>query len=235
MKVKSNTQTPKFTFTPAKVHPERFQKHEDKFEFFENKSGQIFFRQKVLPGSAKKLQFNSAKKNPHGSGFVRSLGTSESTMKPQRIVTSSSLKHKSPFKSNTAAIRRSPLAPRNLNKLNSEPRILPSKFGAITEKKAVPIKQSLPRQGISEKKVIASSGIPKPVSGDHNARQSLYKKFGNTKKPVDGDKTKVDKPSANIDRSFPAPPFEPSIQRLTRESFRMIPRESMAWLSQLPR
>ena len=156
-------------------------------------------------------------------------------MKPQRIVTSSSLKHKSPFKSNTAAIRRSPLAPRNLNKLNSEPRILPPKFGAITEKKAVPIKQSLPRQGISEKKVIASSGIPKPVSGDHNARQSLYKKFGNNKKPVDGDKTKVDKPSANIGRSFPTTPFEPSIQRLTRESFRMIPRESMAWLSQLPR
>ena len=71
-----------------------------------------------------------------------------------------------------------------------------------------------------------SSGIPKPVLGDPNpatARQSLYKKFGN--RPEDGSE------------AGPAPPpkFEPSLTRLTRESFRLLPRESMAWLSQLPR
>ena len=72
-----------------------------------------------------------------------------------------------------------------------------------------------------------SSGIPKPVLGDPNpatARQSLYKKFGNNR-PEDGSE------------AGPAPPpkFEPSLTRLTRESFRLLPRESMAWLSQLPR
>ena len=81
-------------------------------------------------------------------------------------------------------------------------------------------------QGMTERKQASgtiSSGIPKPVLGDPNpatARQSLYKKFGNS--PED---------------AGPAPPpkFEPSLTRLTRESFRLLPRESMAWLSQLPR
>ena len=73
------------------------------------------------------------------------------------------------------------------------------------------------------KQASGASGIPKPVLGDPNpatARQSLYKKFGN--RPED---------------AGPAPPpkFEPSLTRLTRESFRLLPRESMAWLSQLPR
>ena len=79
-------------------------------------------------------------------------------------------------------------------------------------------------QGMTERKQASgASGIPKPVLGDPNpatARQSLYKKFGN--RPED---------------AGPAPPpkFEPSLTRLTRESFRLLPRESMAWLSQLPR
>ena len=76
------------------------------------------------------------------------------------------------------------------------------------------------------KQASGASGIPKPVLGDPNpatARQSLYKKFGN--RPEDG-------PDAG---HAPPPTFEPSLTRLTRESFRLLPRESMAWLSQLPR
>ena len=82
-------------------------------------------------------------------------------------------------------------------------------------------------QGMTERKQASgASGIPKPVLGDNNpatARQSLYKKFGN-------------RPDDRAE-AVPAPPpkFEPSLTRLTRESFRLLPRESMAWLSQLPR
>ena len=56
---------------------------------------------------------------------------------------------------------------------------------------------------------------------DNNARQSLYRKF-------EGDK-------AGGGSKTQAPTFEPSLTKLTRESFRLLPRESMAWLTQLPR
>ena len=56
---------------------------------------------------------------------------------------------------------------------------------------------------------------------DNHARQSLYRKF-------EGDK-------AGGGSKTQAPTFEPSLTKLTRESFRLLPRESMAWLTQLPR
>ena len=56
---------------------------------------------------------------------------------------------------------------------------------------------------------------------DNHARQSLYRKFEDDK-AGGGSKTR-------------APTFEPSLTKLTRESFRLLPRESMAWLTQLPR
>ena len=57
---------------------------------------------------------------------------------------------------------------------------------------------------------------------ENHARQSLYRKFEGDKFGGGGSKTR-------------APTFEPSLTKLTRESVRLLPRESMAWLTQLPR
>ena len=55
---------------------------------------------------------------------------------------------------------------------------------------------------------------------ENHARQSLYRKF---------------EEGQGGGSQLRAPTFEPSLTKLTRDSFRLLPRESMAWLTQLPR
>ena len=58
---------------------------------------------------------------------------------------------------------------------------------------------------------------------ENHARQSLYRKFEEGQGGGGGGS------------QMRAPTFEPSLTKLTRDSFRLLPRESMAWLTQLPR
>ena len=205
-----------FTFTPAKAN-HQYTQYEDKVEFFESMGGNIFFRKKVVPGSTSKILGSSKK-----TGFGRSLGNTTTNMKPQRIAT---VKKNIPFssKSPKPALnlqpRRTPLASKSTNKLNSKE--VNAKRFTETEKKMLPPKPTILVNGFSEMKI--KSGIPKPSSlttSEHHARQSLYKKFDN------------DSHGSHVPT---VPRFQPSLTKLTRESLRMLPRESMAWLTQLPR
>jgi len=201
-----NEATPKFT--PAKNVPESYKQYENQFEFFESKGGHVFFRRKYTAGSSQKPQIASASKHINSG---RSLGKSDSKMKPQKIkmIQKSTIGIASPSPSNMKVEKsRTPLAPHNPNTLRHP--VLNIKSVATENKKVA--KTTLPLHSFSEKK--PKPGIPKPIIGENQARQSLYKKF---------------------DQKTLPPKFEPSIVKLTRESMAMIPRESMAWLSQLPR
>ena len=139
------------SFTPAKAVPNYLKpQEEDAFEFFENKDGKVFFRRKVLPGSAKKLNFSSAKKPG------RSLGNSTCTMMPQRMIMSTKKTHgggafgKSPQlkkqqQQTAAGVGRTPLAQKNSNQMQPpSTRLLPPRFPgslAATEKKATGVRQ----------------------------------------------------------------------------------------------
>ena len=230
----------KISFTPAKVVPDSFRKREDRFEFFENKGGQVFFRRKIIPGSEKKKLLSSTKKP--GGGHERRLGNIASHMLPQRMPMSAKKRSsfgKSPVQRirphATSKIERKPLAPKNPNSTQIQTtRVFPPKFPvSATERKINIVKQPVTRQvniiqcklgsilsdqGLSEQKGRedrpALSGIPRPALAGSQARQSLYTKFGD---------------------KMPAPTFQPRITKLTRESVRLLPRESMAWLTQLPR
>merc|ERR1719342_808735 len=202
----ANEATPKFT--PAKCVPDSYKQYENQFEFFESKSGHVFFRRKYTAGSAQKPQIASASKHINSG---RNLGKSDSKMKPQKIkmIQKSTIGIASPSPSNMKVVKsRSPLAPHNPNTLRHP--VLNIKSVATENKKVA--KTTLPLHSFSEKK--PKPGIPRPIIGENQARQSLYKKF---------------------DQKTLPPKFEPSIVKLTRESMQMLPRESMAWLSQLPR
>ena len=213
-------------FTPAKNVPEKLKKHENKFEFFEGKSGQVFFRKRMVPGSGQKV-FNNTESSAKKSGFGRGMRgrSAASGLKPQRLGMMSVKKeplihpnhHQSPrIKSGAKPLPvRTPLAVKNPNT-----GLISRHQAAVTEKKIQTSHQPVPKYCLSEEKMKAPSGLPRPVMTMQNqARQSL--KFGNKQNDVK-------KPAA------PAL-IEPSIMRLTRESMRLIPRESLAWLSQLPR
>ena len=142
----------KISFTPAKVVPESFRNREDRFEFFENKGGQVFFRRKIVPGSEKKILTSSAKKT---GGHERKLGNVTTHMVPQRMPMSA--RKRSPFGKSPGRkdghqaalnIERQPLAPKNSN-INQIPqvRVLPPKFPvSLTERKPNISKQTVTRQ-----------------------------------------------------------------------------------------
>lgn len=143
----------KISFTPAKVVPESFRNREDRFEFFENKGGQVFFRRKIVPGSEKKI-LSSAKKT---GGHERRLGNVTTHMVPQRMPMSA--RKRSPFGKSPGpraghqaalVMERQPLALKNSN-INQIPkmRVLPPKFPvSLTERKPDISKQPVTRQVI---------------------------------------------------------------------------------------
>ena len=106
---------------------------------------------------------------------------------------------------------------------------------SVTEAKAAVTVPPVYRQSISERKVPGTSWAVKPSSShavppdkDVPARKSLYNKFGYKKRPPAGLKL----PAVGGDQNeF----LQPSLIKLTRESIRYLPRESLAWISQLPR
>jgi len=225
----------KISFTPAKVVPESFRNREDRFEFFENKGGQVFFRRKIIPGSEKKMVLSSAKKL--GGCHERRLGNVTTHMVPQRMPMSA--RKRSPFGKSpvhragnkvASIMERRPLAPKNSNSTQiPNTRVLPPKFpGSLTERKQDIPRQPVTRQGLTEQKEkkAGGSGIPRPAMAENHARQSLYRKFDEGHGGGGGG-------GGGPQRQ--APTFEPSLTRLTRDSFRLLPRESMAWLTQLPR
>jgi len=207
----ANEATPKFT--PAKCVPDSYKQYENQFEFFESKGGHVFFRRKYTAGSAQKPLITSSIKATNSG---RSLGKSATKMQPQKIkmIKKSTVGIASPSPSHMKVEKsRTPLAPQNPNTMRHFEPDMKIK-SVVTEKKNV-TKTTLPLHAFSEMR--PKPGIPRPIIGENVARQSLYKKFDQKK-------------------GAPMPPkFEPSIVKLTRESMQMIPRESMAWLSQLPR
>ena len=138
----------KVSFTPAKAVPESFRNREDRFEFFENKGGQVFFRRKIVPGSEKKILPSSARKP---GGHERKLGNVTTHMLPQRMPMSARKRSpfgKSPGHRAALTIDRQPLAQKNSN-FNQIPntRVLPPKFPvALTERKPEISKQPVRRQ-----------------------------------------------------------------------------------------
>ena len=143
----------KISFTPAKVVPESFRNREDRFEFFENKGGQVFFRRKIIPGSEKKLLLSSAKKA--GGGHERRLGNVTTHMVPQRMPMSA--RKRSPFGKSPvhravnnvkSVMDRRPLAQKNSNSIQiPNMRVFPPKFpGSLTERKQDVLKQPVTRQ-----------------------------------------------------------------------------------------
>lgn len=100
----------------------------------------------------------------------------------------------------------------------------------MTEAKAPGLALPVYRQSFSERKNPFSSRPSQPVISvqENPARKSLYNKFGFKKKPPACEKLPaVDKEQKEF--------LQPSLTKLTRESIRYLPRESLAWISQLPR
>ena len=148
--------------------------------------------------------------------------------------------------------KRTPLAPRNNNRI-MPPRkppgcntksLLKSFYNDLmcegTERRPALVVPPVYRQSISERKA-APHSKPAPSFqsvlplAENQARKSLYNKFGfkNDVPPPPAPAAPVTKPGAE---SFPRPQdIQPSLTKLTRESLRYLPRESLAWLTQLPR
>ena len=100
----------------------------------------------------------------------------------------------------------------------------------MTEAKASVLAPPVYRQSFSERKNPSSSRPNQPVISvqENPARKSLYNKFGFKKKPPASEKLSA---VGEEQKEF----LQPSLTKLTRESIRYLPRESLAWITQLPR
>jgi len=108
-----------------------------------------------------------------------------------------------------------------------------------SEKKVVPEMFAAPhRQSISERK--PRSFLPQPSFGSSLAKKSL--KFGQSSKdnflkpqvPLHNKQDRSEGIASMKEQYRPDLPL-PALTRLNRESFKFLPRESLAWLTQLPR
>lgn len=180
----------------------------DQLEFFESKAGQIFFRNKVV---AKKD--HTPIRNPISrkkGGFGRSFRNLE-------------VEHQLPKRmnmSNTKAGKfRTPLGNKNTSS-DERP-------AALSDKKPSMMIPPIHRQSISERKPAPACGLPVPNHANV-ARKMLF----NKPNPVPA----TQKLKYEVEHQFAKPSnILPPLTRLTRESFKHIPRESLAWMSQLPR
>eukprot|EP00092_Neocalanus_flemingeri_P001176 GFUD01001253.1.p1 GENE.GFUD01001253.1~~GFUD01001253.1.p1 ORF type:complete len:711 (-),score=193.25 GFUD01001253.1:100-2232(-) len=215
------------SMTPARNIPDSFKKT-DQLEFFESKAGQIFFRKKVVG-----KKDHTPNRNPVSGkkgGFGRSFRDLEGDYGlPKRM-----------NYSNTKAGKfRTPLANKNENRMGVRP-------PALSDKKPTLLIPPIHRQSISERKPAPPpTGLPVP---NHStlARKMLFNKpkpvpdHHKPKPVVDHHKPKLvpdhHKPTAEVDHQFTRPSnILPPLTKLTRESLRQIPRESLAWMAQLPR
>jgi len=197
--------------TPAKVIPNNFKKT-DHLEFFESKGGQIFFRKKVMDnrkGHTPNKNLISGIKGGFGKSFREIEGDYGL---PKRMNFSSNKK------------LRYPLNSVNVNSIDNKAPVAPV---SQTVKKSSVFVPPIHRQSISEKKQVPPvSGLPVPKQ-TANVRKMLFTQ----PKPVPSHL----KPKPANDHQFISPDILPSLTKLTRESFRLLPRESLAWMSQLPR
>ena len=196
------------SLTPAKNVPGNFKKT-DQLEFFESKVGQIFFRRKVVG----KNDFTPGRNilSVKKGGFGRSFRDLEGEYGlPKRMN----------FSTNKTKNFRTPLANKNANSMGMRP--------PQTDKKPTLFIPPIHRQSISERKPAPPvSGLPVPNYSNH-ARKMLF----NKPKPVPDHH----KPNHEVEHQFTRPSnILPPLTKLTRESLRQIPRESLAWMSQLPR
>jgi len=182
------------------------EKNSDQLEFFESKAGQIFFRKKVV---AKKE--HTPVRNPLATQKKNGFGRSFKELGPEF-----QLPRRMNFSGKKSGKFRTPL------------KSLDVVAGAVTAKKPSlripPI--IIHRQSISERKAVPS-GLPVP-SHSSAARKMLF----NKPHPVPA----FQKPKQDGEHRFTKPSsILPPLTKLTRESFKHIPRESLAWMSQLPR
>jgi len=193
---------------PSSITPARHGKS-DQLEFFENKSGQVFFRRKVVNQKDNTLTRNHVTISQKKCGFGRDLsGLKPEFQQPRRMNMSNKKngKFRTPLKS------------------------LDVRTGVVatTAKKQALAFPQIHRQSISERKPVSSrSGLPVP-SNSSVARKVLFNK-PNPLPPQH-------KQNTNLQHKFTKPSaMLPPLTKLTRESFKDIPRESLAWMSQLPR
>jgi len=195
---------------PSSITPAR-NGQTDQLEFFENKSGQVFFRKKVVAPKEHALVMNPVTMSQKKCGFGRNL----SALKPE---------YQQP--------RRMNMSSKKPGKFRTPLKSLDVRTGAASttaKKPTLPYPQ-IHRQSISERKPVpARSGLPVP-SNSSVARKVLFNKPNRLPPPPQRKQNaiqqhKFTKPSAML-----AP-----LTKLTRESFKDIPRESMAWMAQLPR
>ena len=115
------------------------------------------------------------------------------------------------------------------------------KTHAGTERRPAVMAPPVYRQSISERKAPGTTrGPPSAPSAptsvitapDNPARKSLYNKFGLKNAPEEKPKRKPIRPGNELQHKEL---FQPSLTKLTRESMRCLPRESLAWLTELPR
>jgi len=206
------------SMTPAKNIPDNFKKT-DKLEFFESKAGQIFFRRKIVGNKDHTPGINpfSSKKNGFGRSF-RDLEGDYGVPKRMNFSTTKAGKLRTPFS-------------------NKDENSKVVKQTALSDKKPSLFIPPIHRQSISERKAAPPKcGLPLPKSSTQSqARKTLFNK---PKLVPDKLKPKLDKlkPNSEDEHQFTRPSnILPPLTKLTRESFRQIPRESLAWMSQLPR
>merc|ERR1719470_688744 len=98
---------------------------------------------------------------------------------------------------------------------------------ALSDKKPYMLIPPIHRQSISERKPAPACGLPVPNHANV-ARKVLFNKPNPVPAPQ--------KPKHGLEHHFAKPSnILPPLTKLTRESFRHIPRESLAWMSELPR
>jgi len=182
-------------------------KKSDQLEFFESKAGQIFFRKKVVAKKEHTPVRNPVVQKRGGFGrSMRDLGVEFQLPKRMNM-------------SNTKAGKfRTPLG--NKNSRDDRP-------AALSDKKPSLLIPQIHRQSISERKPVPTTGLPVP-NHSNVARKMLF----NKPNPV----PLITVTKLKLEHQFTRPSnILPPLTKLTRESFRHIPRESLAWMSQLPR
>jgi len=205
---------------PSSITPARNGKT-DQLEFFENKSGQVFFRKKVVTQKEHAPMRNPVTMSQKKCGFGRNL----SALKPE---------YQQP--------RRMNMSSKKPGKFRTPLKSLDVRTAAASttaKRQTLPYPQ-IHRQSISERKPVpARSGLPVP-SNSSVARKVLFNK-PNPLPPPPQRKQNLPPPPQRKQNTILQHKFtKPSamlapLTKLTRESFKDIPRESLAWMSQLPR
>lgn len=196
------------SFTPGKLT-----KEEGNFEFFQGQGGHIFFRKKTKCATIRKVAENDSLEVDRDN-YDRSVGNS---FKPVRFGSSKKVKKDC-----------------NSRKENDDPM-------SERKKKGVDMFVAPHRQSISERRPVRRrSQIPHYKEG---ARKGLkFDKGPNVfKKPftplADKNISKGCALKQNVEASksdFHSLQLEP-LRKLDRDSMKMLPRDSLAWINQLPR